>query len=41
MDRICVARLVGQTGPHAVNTLWTRGIAHAYIAVTNSLNGNE
>jgi len=40
MNLGCVARRVGRTGPHAVNSLWTRGIAHAYIAVTISRNGN-
>ena len=40
MDPVCVAWRVGRIGLHAVNSLWTRGIAHAYIAVTISRNGD-
>ena len=40
MDPGCVAWRVGRIGPRAIYSLWTRGIAHAYIAVSLSQNEN-
>ena len=31
---------VGRAGESSFNSLWTRGVAHAYIAVTISRSGN-
>ena len=40
MNLGCVALRVGRAGESSFNSLWTRGVAHAYIAVTISRSGN-
>ena len=40
MNLGCVAWWVGRAGERTFNSLWTWGIAHAYIAVTISRGGN-
>ena len=40
MNLGCVALRVGRAGESSFNSLWTRGVAHAYMAVTISRSGN-